>query len=214
MYRYLVISLLFLLGCDNELVLGEDVAHMSEEKMLASANKLLKAGDLDLAAEQFENFTGLFPKSPRQKEAQDKLLLAYDKMAKFEQMEAYADQVMASNIAKADSMLYYAAKANIKLARTDVLQAMSDKIGGADLMRLEKAQALLQKFIAKYPGHKLSKSAQADLKFVREAVASIHLNVAKFYKEKGHAKAAAMRAEQVVKHYSDTSVSSEAKKLL
>ena len=42
--------------------------------MLASAKKLVKSDELDQAAEQFENLTGLFPKSAQQKEAQDQLL--------------------------------------------------------------------------------------------------------------------------------------------
>ncbi len=214
MYRYLIISLIFLFGCDNELILGEDVAHMSEEKMLASAKKLVKSNDLDQAAEQFENFTGLFPKSAHQKEAQDQLLRIYDKLGKYDLLEAYAEQTLDSNLPKAESLLYYAAKANIKLARTDVLQAVSDEIGGADLMRLEKAQTLLKQFVTKYPGHPLFKTAKADLKFVREAVAGLHLNVAKFYLEKGHKKAAAMRAQQVIKYYGDTRVKAQAKKYL
>ena len=156
-------------GCDNELILGEDVANMSEEKMLASAKKLVKSDELDQAAEQFENFTGLFQRVLI-KEAQDQLLRIYDKLGKYDLLEAYAEQMLDSNLPKAESLLYYAAKANIKLSRTDVLQSMSDEIGGADLMRLEKAQTLLKQFITKYPGHPLFKTAKADLKFVREAV--------------------------------------------
>ena len=215
MYRILILTLLLLTACGDQLVIGVDDSDLSEEKLAKNANSLYVKNEYNEAIESYESLVGLFPTSKSQAEYQARLFSLYEKKSEFAELEEFSEHVMEdSPSAQNPAVLYYYGVANLMQSKTHIFDVVSKDAGGKDLIRLEKAAKAFKQFIARNPKHKLVKSANEKLKQAREMIAQVHFQVSKFYQQRGHEKASSLRLEQITQHYADTSYADLAKQIL
>ena len=206
MYQLLFIALVFLTGCDNSLVLGNEDVNVSEKKLFASAQALDKSHDFEQAAEQYENFVGLFPFSPKKALAELRVMKIYDYLGHYEDLEAFSEELVQSSSPTPES-LYYFARANFKLSRSEFFDLISKDLGGSDLIRLEKSKQAYEEVI-RHKGSSLAlkNSAKKEHAEVCEMIAKNHYKIGQFYLKNGHEKAANLRFEQIKNLYPSTNV--------
>ena len=114
MYRILILTLLLLTACGDQLVIGVDDSDLSEEKLAKNANSLYVKNEYNEAIESYESLVGLFPTSKSQAEYQARLFSLYEKKSEFAELEEFSEHVMEdSPSAQNPAVLYYYGVANL-----------------------------------------------------------------------------------------------------
>jgi outer membrane protein assembly factor BamD (BamD/ComL family) len=206
MYQLLFVALLFLTGCDEALVLGVEDANVSEKKLYESALALDRSEDYREAATQYENFVGLFPFSSKKSDADLRLMKVYDHLGNYDDLDSFSEE-LTQGLSPTPESFYYFAKANFRLARSEIFNMISEDVGGQDLIRLEKAKVAYEKLLSmKNVSSDMTQKAKKEHKKVCEMIAENHFQIGQFYLNKGHEKVAKLRFQQIQTLYPNTEV--------
>lgn len=210
------VAALILTACATKEHSAEAYKNYTAKQIYRSGEKSLAKQDYRDAIKYFEAIDALYPFDPEAEQGQLKVIDAYYKS------EDYASALAAANRyihlypegEHTDYVYYMKGVVNLNRDRSLLQKIYPRKPEKLDVSNLREAYVDFEALLQKFPRSTYAKDAKKQLDEVRHMLVAHDLHIATFYFERKAYVAAINRANDIVKHFSNTPQVKEALKII
>ncbi len=207
--RVLLLSaLVALAACSNSPKKGA----MSEQEYYNAAQKSIKSGNFNSAADQLVQLESHYPVGSYTQQAQLELIYARYKNVDYGGAAAAADRFIRLHPAhpQTDYAYYLRGLANYEAGNDSFARYMPTNQAHRDLGATRESFNDFRELLTRFPDSEYAADARQRMIFLRNQLAEAEMHAARFYVRRGAPLAALNRARWVVENYQGTPVMPEA----
>jgi len=177
-----------------------------------AAKEQFDAGNWEAAAKLYEQLEGKFPYGRFAQQAQIEIAYAYYKQGETAQALSALDKFIKlhPNHPNLDYALYLKALVNFKEDLGILARLVKQDLADRDPKAARESFEGFKDLVARFPDSRYSADARQRMAYLVEALARHEINVARYYLSRGAFLAAANRAQDALKNYSNATIQREA----
>ena len=177
-----------------------------------AAKEQFDANNWEAAAKLYEQLEGKFPYGRFAQQAQIEIAYAYYKQGETAQALSAIDKFIKlhPNHPNLDYALYLKALVNFKEDLGILARLVKQDLADRDPKAARESFEGFKDLVARFPDSRYSADARQRMAYLVEALARHEINVARYYLSRGAYLAAANRAQDALKNYSNASVQRDA----
>ena len=177
-----------------------------------AAKEQFDAGNWEAAAKLYEQLEGKFPYGRFAQQAQIEIAYAYYKQGETAQALSALDKFIKlhPNHPNLDYALYLKALVNFKEDLGILARLVKQDLADRDPKAARESFEGFKDLVARFPDSRYSADARERMAYLVEALARHEINVARYYLSRGAYLAAANRAQDALKNYSNATIQRQA----
>ena len=177
-----------------------------------AAKEQFDAGNWEAAAKLYEQLEGKFPYGRFAQQAQIEIAYAYYKQGETAQALSALDKFVKlhPNHPNLDYALYLKALVNFKEDLGILARLVKQDLADRDPKAARESFEGFKDLVARFPDSRYSADARQRMAYLVEALARHEINVARYYLSRGAYLAAANRAQDALKNYSNATIQRDA----